>query len=325
MKSQIEYGDYLWLGANALPEEMQVNFLHYLEYFIESGINILEKKLIETFNVKSLPKRNAEQIIEGVLACTPADLESKRKNKNYYLCHAICLLETLKNIFNVDLYNKLKSLPLTSIALYNYEHILHWILVDVEELYNLYNNNVLQDFKYCNHIDKRYIHCMSVHQVLRQSLFGQVSFNSFTDMEISASIAVIRQLVELRIRRAFGVISYIEKESEKLVPLDLSRVFDCLKKHKNDIEFPLKIENIERIYKWANMYIHSGKCELSWIPYYIETILRKFSFGEITEKGWDAKNAISTSHAVIQEIYKELLINQPNLEIYSCQLECIIR
>ena len=55
---------------------------------------------------------------------------------------------------------------------------------------------------------------MSVHQVLRQSLFGQASFDSFADMEISASIAVIRQLVELRLRRAFGVLAYIVLKPE---------------------------------------------------------------------------------------------------------------
>lgn len=324
MKSSIEYDDYLFLGANALPEEMQIDFLDYLKYFIESGASILEKQLIETFHVKSLPKRNANQIIEGILACSPIDLKRKREDKNYYLCNAICLIEILKKIFNTDLYKRLKSSSVPSIALYNYEYILQWMLIDAAELCNLYNNNVLHDFTHRSHIDTRYIHYMSVHQVLRQSLFGQVSCNSFADMEISASIAVIRQLVELRIRRAFGVISYIEKNSRQLVPLDLSRVFDCLKKHQNDIKFPLKIENIERIYKWANMYIHSGKCELSWIPYYIEIILRKFSFGEMTEEGWDVNNAISTSNAVIQRIHEELLMNHPNLEIYRCKPECII-
>ena len=73
---------------------MQVDFLDYLKYFVESGATILEKQLIEKFNVKSLPKRNANQIIEGVLACSPTDLERKRKNKNYYLCNAVCLIPT---------------------------------------------------------------------------------------------------------------------------------------------------------------------------------------------------------------------------------------
>lgn len=78
-------------------------------------------------------------------------------------------------------------------------------------------------------------------------------------MEISASIAIIRQLVELRIRRAFGVLSYVDESNGNLRPLDLSIVFECIKKYEKNIEFPLKLENIERIYKWANMYVHSGK------------------------------------------------------------------
>ena len=197
--------------------------------------------------------------------------------------------------------------------------------MDSEELCNQYANFVLGDTKYSSNIDSRYIHYMPVHRVLRQTLYGQVSCNSFTNMEISASIAVIRQLIELRIRRAFGVLSYIDPESGGLIPLELSKLFDVIKAHKEQITFPLKIENIERIYKWSNMYVHSGKCELSWIPYYIETILKELSFGQKTEHSWDVKNGITTTNEVIERILDELLVGHPKYKIYACKPECVIR
>lgn len=212
------------------------------------------------------------------------------------------------------------------ITLHNYEHILKWMLIDSEELCNLYNNIMKSDFKYKANIDNRYTHYMPIHQILRQSLFGQVSAHSFSDMEISASIAVIRQLIEIRIRRAFGVVSYIDSQGN-LIPLDLSKIFEVIKRHKQEIEFPIAIENIERIYKWANMYIHSGRQELSWIPYFIEAVLKELSFGKWEENQWDIKNGISTTQSIVDEIHKELLatVNNSDLKIYSCKLELTLK
>lgn len=326
MKKEIKYGDFVALGWNAIPEEMQVDFLSYLNYFVDSGVAELENRLITQFELKSLPNRSADDILEGILACTAKELDKKRrekKKKNYYICNAVCLLEVVKRIFNRELYNALNAPGTPEIVLHNYSHILKWILMDSEELCNQYANYILGDTQYRSSIDTKYIHYMPVHQVLRQTLFGQVSYNSFADMEISASIAVIRQLVELRIRRAFGVLSYIDKNSGVPFPLKLSNLFNCIKRHKDEISFPLKIENIERIYKWSNMYVHSGKCELSWIPYYVEAILKELSFGQMTGNGWDVKNGISTTIEVIQQIHNELLEGYPKYEIFACKPECV--
>ena len=73
-----------------------------------------------------------------------------------------------------------------------------------------------------------------------------------------------------------------------------------MKKYKDKINFPISIKNIERIYKWSNMYIHSGKGELSWIPYYVESILKTMSFGE------NLKN-VRKQRGVTQEELAEIL------------------
>ena len=305
-----------------LPEKLQVDFISYLEYFIEEGVEELHIRLKDTLNQKRFPSRDANQIVEGVLACSPKELRKKRQNVNYYICNALCLLDTVKTIFDKNLYDTLKKKDTPVIALHNYQHILRWILIDAEELQIIYKNNIHSDFEHNSDFDSHYIHPMSIHQVLRQSLFGQFSISSFADMEISSSIAVIRQLVELRMRRAFGVLSYMEEHSGKLIPLDLSALFECLKLHEDHITFPLKLENIERIYKWSNMYVHSGKTELTWIPYYIEKILRELTFGQKTAHGWDVRNGISASKETIQDIHSALLEGKSNLTIFSCPAEC---
>lgn len=98
MKAEIEYGDFVALGWNNVPDEMQVDFLQYLDYFINKGLIELEKRLTTQFELKALPKRSADEILEGILACSPKELEKKRTGKNYYVCNTLCLIEVVKNI-----------------------------------------------------------------------------------------------------------------------------------------------------------------------------------------------------------------------------------
>ena len=300
--------------------------MDYFKYLLNTEFEDLENCLKECLELKNFPNRREQQLVEGIISTTPKELNKKREDKNYYICNSICLLSTIKRIFTHELYNSLDNEKIPSITIHNYEHILKCMLMDSAELCNLYNNIIKLNFKYKANIDNRCMHYMSVHQILRQSLFGQVSAHSFADMEISASIAVIRQLIEIRIRRAFGVISYIDSE-EKLIPLDLSKIFEVLKSHKNEIVFPISLENIERLYKWANLYVHSGKQEMSWIPYFIETVLKELSFGEQKENSCDIKNGISTTQSVIDKIHDELIkmSRKDNLKIYSCKLELTLK
>lgn len=78
---------------------------------------------------------------------------------------------------------------------------------------------------------------------------------------------------------------------------------------------------IERIYKWANMYVHSGKIELSWI-YYIENKLKELSFGQQRNDGWNVNNGIVVSDIIIQAVHAELLKDKLKLRIFLCVPEC---
>ena len=117
---------------------------------------------------------------------------------------------------------------------------------------------------------------MALHNVLRQSAYGRASFHSFADIEIDASIAVVRQMIELRMRRAFAALALIDTNGN-IYPLDLSSVFDILKKY-NNIVYPGKLTSIERIYKWSNLYIHSGVGDYAWITYFFGAIFTTFQF-----------------------------------------------
>ena len=45
MKREIKYGDYMALGWNTVPEELQVDFLAYFKFLLDSDFRDLEEYL----------------------------------------------------------------------------------------------------------------------------------------------------------------------------------------------------------------------------------------------------------------------------------------
>lgn len=124
MKNKIEYDDYLILGGNALPEELQMDFLAYFQFLLDSDFRDLEERLKTKLELKRFPKRSDKELLEGILAQSFNDLAKKRNNKNYYHCNAICLIRVLRKIFTAELYDCLVKSKPPKIVLDNYEHIL---------------------------------------------------------------------------------------------------------------------------------------------------------------------------------------------------------
>lgn len=161
MKKEIRYEDFIFLGGNALSENLRVDFMDYFKYLLDSDFVAVEDSLKDRMEMKNFPKRSDQQIIEGIVAVTLKDLEKKRKDKNYYICNALCLLQVIRRIFSIDLYNRLNGKDVPQIILHNYEHILKWILLDSQELCNLYCNIIKNDYKYPSNIDSRCTLCVS--------------------------------------------------------------------------------------------------------------------------------------------------------------------
>lgn len=327
MGKNIEYDAYISLDWNCVPPDMKISFLEYFQFLLNSDFNGLEKLLLTTLGLDKFPKRSDDELIEGILAYSIRDLQKKRAKRNYYECNAICVLKVVKKIFTNNLYKTLQNPGSPQFVQNTYRDILIRLLMDAQELCNLYNANIKHDNEYPCNIDSRYIHFMPLHQVLRQTLYTPHSYNSFSDMEICASIPVIRQLIEIRLRRAFGCMAYID-ENENLVPLDMSTLFESIKRHRTEITFPINLQSIERIYKWSNQYVHSGKEDFRWTPYFLEFVLRPLSFGNMDEHGFDVKNGIATTPAVINQIHQELVDNvaqkheTTKLKLYTCNPEC---
>lgn len=202
MMGDIKYSDFAKLSWDD-----GIGFLDYFKYLLDSNFCDLEQELKTNLELKELPVRSDDQIIEGALAVSPKDVETKQSDKNYYVSHVACLNSTIKRIFCRELYDTLSTSSaktetdsIYSITINNYTHVLRCLLFDVEVLFDIFDHKCLKSKKQartrsCGGIySNKLIHYLSIHQIIRQSLYGQISCHSFTDIEISSSIAVIRQL-----------------------------------------------------------------------------------------------------------------------------------
>ena len=328
-RRKVEYGDYLLMTCveedkECMPHEvvqnMSVTFMEYFEYMLNNEFGGIEEHLLKSLQLKKWCNYSDDEVIDSILAKTNKERIKKKKQKDYYNANGKCAVDILKFIFTQDLYEKLKLAP--ALVKNNYYHILKYIMLDIEQLINEHENNIKNSKKHCSN-PHRPIHTMALHNVLRQSAYGRASFHSFADIEIDASIAVVRQMIELRMRRAFAALALIDTNGN-IYPLDLSSVFDILKKY-NNIVYPGKLTSIERIYKWSNLYIHSGVGDYAWITYFLERYLRPFSFGERKSDGsWSYANGIRLPKETFEKIGQDIAALNSKFNVLKCKPECEI-
>lgn len=339
----IEYGDFLLIDIVPGLTTRIIKFTTYLEWLMRDDFKALRDKLCQGINLKSEPHRNADDTIGGMLATTEREFVKKSSNNNYYECNFAAIMHVVRYVFSSELLEILKAADKddkTRFLVKNYQSILIEILRNVEDLCSLYISTIgskgratAEGQKYYSSIRSRFISTVAVHQVLRQEIYGGASLHAFADKELSASIGTIRQLIELRIRRSFGILS-LKDANSNIVPLDMSKLFEVVGKHRSEIEFPIKLENIIRIYRWSNNYIHSGLGDYPWIPMYLERMLRDFSFGKEEKDGsWSVYNGIKTKQKVLDSIAQDLLDNAntdkdgnkvEKYTLYKCKPECRI-
>jgi hypothetical protein len=123
-------------------------------------------------------------------------------------------------------------------------------------------------------------HMMAFYQGAKQTIYGHGSFNlSFIDNHADLATATIRQAIEIRLRRGFGILGKVRKSDDSFHPIPLSDILDAIDVHRNKVRLPVRFENIKRINGWANLYLHGGLKLYAWTPPRVLEFLRVFIIG----------------------------------------------
>lgn len=316
-------------------EETKESVLNKLKYLKEKGLNDYLTFASSEMGLKKLPSKSDDQIIQQIISKSPNDLNKKVASAEHYKAHLCCikrvLEEMLLNDAFVENFEKHKEEEDRDMAVYNYYNLLREILFDMALLIQDYNQVIKKinpeniKFSVGKNLFQR---DFTLYQLLPQVIFGQVSFHSFIEREPFVSIAIIRQIIELRIRKAFGVFGVYDKTKDSFEPLSLSQIFDEIKKHQADIDFAVPLENIIRINGWSNIYMHSGMKDYTWTIIFVYRYLHELIKGRKDGKNWSSNSGIRLKQTTLDNIINGLETTiksyNSNLEIYKAQPDVFI-
>lgn len=277
-----------------------------------------ENEALNLLGLKKLPKKNDDDLIRQTLGKSPNDERRKQQNKQYYVANVSTFLtvinELLTDAFIDNFSDKHEQ---DDLVIYNYYRVIRNLLFDSLVLLNEYSCTVLRvEPKYgCG---KGYHqHNFTLYQSLRQSIFGQASFHSFIEVEPDLSISIIRQLVELRLRRGFGVLGWYDPTTQSLEPLPLSMLLAVLEKYQQDIDFSMPFDCLTRIYGWSNIFLHTGIKDCSWKHIFVKNYIAEFAMGK--REKYSTSNGITLPKATLQTIMNELESGHPRgAKVITC-------
>lgn len=283
-----------------------------------------EQEALKHFGLKRLPQQSADDFIRQSLGKSPNDDNRKRKTKQYYVANVVGYLSVMNKLLNDKFLENFEKQEEDKLVVYNYHRVIRNLLFDSLVLLNEFSCHVLKDEpKYgCGKGYQQ--HSMTIYQSLRQSIYGQASFHSFIEVQPDLSISLIRQLVELRLRRAFGVLGWYDANIESLEPLPLGALLEVLKRFEKDIDFSMPLDCLIRIYGWSNIFMHTGFKDCSWKHIFVTDYIAEFAMGK--REKMSVKSGISLSADVQHQIVKELEKNHPKgAKILRCEPEAAIK
>lgn len=142
---------------------------------------------------------------------------------------------------------------------------------------------------------------LALYHSAAQIIHGNLSPFSFLDNHADTAINQIRMAIEMRFRRGFGVIAKLDAKGA-LVPLALSEIIAAVKDYQADITFLVPLRHIERLYGWANIYMHAGLKQYAWSPIVSLQYLRPFLLGGQHPRGSSVYAGILTKASTVRQV-----------------------
>jgi hypothetical protein len=118
-----------------------------------------------------------------------------------------------------------------------------------------------------------------VFKAAEQTIYGRYSGLTHTDRAAFAPVSILRTSIELRMRRAFGIQSYLDPRNENTKPIQMSELFDVVFSFARQIYASVDLHDVNRLYKWSNPYLHAGRRDYVWVAGFGIQFLRPLFVG----------------------------------------------
>jgi hypothetical protein len=246
--------------------ESKQGLLEKLRILQSSELVEYQKEALRLFGVRKMPNRGEAQLIEILYYKTLKEKNKREEDLNYYKANLQGFWNTIHWALNDDFLTTalVNHQPGSGKDMFitNWYWLLFGLLKDAVSLLELFEhrNKLTPDDDYL--IFKEPIHHFNLYREMSRVLFAKDPFERF----VPHYIGLLRQLIELRIRHAVGILGRIEVATGAFVPVPMKLIFDVLNKYalEKKIQFDVPIKNVERIYGWSNIHVHSGLHDFSW-------------------------------------------------------------
>ncbi len=284
-------------------------WLDFCKWYQSEGKHLFVSAFTEASGMKFPRPRSMEWLVRSGIAGTEKEYKKIIAEHDYYRANAFWFLEEVDCIVETtpvgDGYSKLAIVY--GQTLHFVESLIRDSLVLLRECASLLSG-----------LDESGVHKNPVTQLsefyvtARYLIYDAVAVGHHSDV----SISVIRQALEIRVRRAFGIIAKADPSGTEH-PVSLSEIIAVLKGKKIDMAVPLS--SLKRINGWANMYLHSGIKEYSWVAPRILEYLATFLLGRPAPGYLATSNGgVITDEETFREIREQLEQRcRPDYELLS--------
>lgn len=271
-------------GFSGQNSDVQREWQRLFDWYASDGRELFIDAFAKETGLRLGTPKKPDDLVGAAIPKTYSDLDNKFRGDAFYRAHGFWFLEEMDNIFARvprdvaepeavpslgDVLRFARPVLIDSVLLFE-----HWgtFRAGVPNVYGI-GKNASE-------------HIMAFYQGARQTIYGHGSWNlSFADNHADTATATIRQAVEIRLRRAFGIMGKIRISDDGIYPIPLSDLIDAIDQHKDKIEMPVRFESIKRINGWSNMYLHAGLKLYAWCPPRVLDFSREFLLGK-SAPGW---------------------------------------
>lgn len=224
---------------------------------------------------KLIPMNDADAIRQGVMVSV-ADRTDKLAAPSYYRAQLTMLdKEATRYCDSIDCFSQASSVFAEEAVVHTLHRALHEMMQYALILLEDAAHNVTDVPGYFGAWRRKRETPFEVYKGTEQIIYGTYSGMTHADRAPYAPVAVLRTAIELRLRDAFCVSSYVSpRKPDDLIPVDLSRLFEAVQVHQKDIEFIVNLHDVWKIYRWSNFYLHGGARDFPWVPGFLLQYLR---------------------------------------------------
>ncbi len=300
---------------------MQMDRLHFFS-FTESKDSLLEKleslksgeldeykrEALRLFGGRRFPNWNEGKLVEMLFYDNLNEKEKKEEETYYYKASVLGFLNAIHMALNDNfLSNELVNRPVVKkdLLVTNWYNLIRGLLKDAIWLLEMFEHKrkLVPDTQYTFQPD--IIHHFDLYKEMSHVLFAERPF----PRNITLYVGLLRQMIELRLRHAVGILGRIDVATGAFLPVPMGLIFDVLSKHalQSKIEFAVPLEHIQRIYKWSNVHIHTGLKDFSWKYLIAYRYLWTLMLGKRMDGLKSPDYGIETDQETLEEIQKAVM------------------